>query len=75
MANHIPGRGDFHIDAQREPVHVWMQAAKSIGQPLWQHWHHLVHQINGGGAVEGIPVQGGIFPNIVGYVRNMDPQH
>ena len=66
------GRVDLHLDGKSPAVLARAQAADVVGQALGQHGQGQAGEIDAGGALVGLVVEGRAGPDIEGYVGDMD---
>ncbi len=65
---------DVHQTGQGEPVDLRIQRTDAIGQPLRQHRHDAVGQIDRGGPFKGLPLQGAALAHVVADVGDVHTQ-
>ena len=71
---HVGGLVQVELDGHREPVHARVERADAVGEPLGQHRQHAVDQVDGGRALNGLPVDDAPPRNVVAHVGDVHPQ-
>ena len=71
---HLALGRDQHVADHAQAIHIGVQRAQAVGQLLGQHGNHAAREIDTGGAVVGIDVDGIAVLHIVAHIGNRHQQ-
>ena len=71
---HLPIAADVEERRQREARHPGAQRAEAVGQPLREHRHRALGEVDAGAAAVGLEVEGAALAHVVRHAGDVDPE-